>query len=359
MLDIIANRILDRERLSDDEALWCLSNESDICDVGRLAHQYRLQIHPAHRVTYQVDRNINYTNICITGCKFCAFSKPPADEQGWVLSITDVIEKVKETQHEGGTGILMQGGHNPDLPFQYYTDLLAAVRARFPEMHIHAFSPPEIISFSKIYKMPVETVLGKLISSGLDSLPGGGAEILAEPTRSRVAPGKCSGTEWIDVMRTAHKLGIKTTATMVIGFGESINERLEHLKMIRGLQDETGGFTAFIPWTFQPTNTSLESEFSHGGAGGLEYLRIQAAARLILDNVPHHQVSWVTQGLRLGSVALNFGADDFSSVMMEEKVVASTGVGFRTSETEMRRIIERAGFRPVKRLTLYQNILHG
>jgi len=359
MLDTISNKLLDHERLSDREAMWCLSDESDIWDVGRLAHQYRLQLHPANRVTYQVDRNINYTNICVSGCRFCAFSRPPENSEGWVLSVNDLIEKITQTQKLGGTGILLQGGHNPDLEFSYYIDLLSAVRARFPEIHIHAFSPPEIIAFSQMHSMSVETVMSKLISAGLDSLPGGGAEILVDPTRSKICPAKCSGSEWIDVMRIAHREGLKTTATMVIGFGETITERFEHLKMLRDLQDETGGFTSFIPWTFQPNNTSLENEFPHGSVGGLEYLRIQAASRLILDNIPHNQVSWVTQGLRLGSLALNFGADDFSSVMMEEQVVASTGVGFPTNEKDMPIISERAGFRPEKRFTLYQNILHA
>jgi len=359
MHDTIANKLLDRERLTDKEALWCLSDKSDIWNIGRLAHQARLDLHPAHRVTYQVDRNINYTNICVAGCRFCAFSRRPDQEDGWVLSTADIIEKVGEAVQNGGTGILLQGGHNPALPFQYYIEIISAVRARYPEIHIHAFSPSEIHVFSKMHAMDIETVLTKLISAGLDSLPGGGAEILVDPTRSKIAPGKCNGAEWIGVMRTAHNLGLKTTATMVIGFGETTEERLEHLKLLRGLQDETGGFTAFIPWTFQTANTDLESEFPYGGVGGLEYLRIQAAARLILDNISHHQVSWVTQGLRLGSLALNFGADDFSSVMMEEQVVASTGVGFKTDERQMRRIIERAGFRPYKRLTLYQNIFHG
>ncbi len=357
MLEEISIKVRNNSRLTGKEGLFCLSDESDIWTIGSFAHQFRCRIHPPDRVTYQVDRNINYTNICTTGCRFCAFSRPPGHPEGWTLTAEEVLEKIGETLNENGTGILLQGGHNPDIPFDYHIELLKAIRARFPTIHIHAYSPPEIYEFSKLTGMQVPEVLGKLIDAGLDSLPGGGAEILSEPTRSRISPKKCSGDVWIDIMRTAHELGIKTTATMVIGFGETIEERLEHLIKIRDLQDETGGFTAFIPWTFQPSNTSLESECTP--LGGIDYLRIQAAARLILDNVPHHQVSWVTQGLRPGSVALRFGADDYSSIMMEELVVRSAGAGFRTNENEMRKIIEASGFKPVKRLTLYQNILHA
>jgi len=357
MFDAISKKVRDAVRLSDDEARWCLSQDADIWILGELADRVRSRLHPADRVTYQVDRNINYTNICISGCRFCAYSRPPGHPEGWTLSTDDIIRKVSETVEAGGTGILLQGGHNPDIPFHYYIDLLRAIKARFPAVHIHAFSPPEIVAISRFFSMSPEALLSRLIDAGLDSLPGGGAEILAEPTRSRIAPRKCTSDEWLDTMRIAHTLGLKTTATMVIGFGESIDERLEHLTRLRDLQDETGGFTAFIPWTFQPSKTSMEPEVEP--SGGIDYLRIQAAARLVLDNIPHHQVSWVTQGLRLGSAALRFGADDFSSVMMEEKVVASTGAGFRTDEAEMRRIIAASGFRPVKRLTLYQNILHA
>ena len=355
MHDALENRIGACDRLTPDEARWCL-DEADIWDLGRWAHSVRCRLHPSDRVTYQVDRNINYTNGCVSGCRFCAYYRKPGDPESWTLSIQEILDKVAETLATGGTGILLQGGHNPEIPFEYYTDLLKAIRARYPTIHLHAFSPPEIVAFARFYSMDFEDVLDALIDAGLDSLPGGGAEILSEPTRKRIAPGKCSSEEWLDVMHTCHDMGLKTTATMVIGFGESVDERLKHLLSLRDLQDETGGFTAFIPWTFQPKNTQMEDMTP---AGGLDYLRIQAAARIILDNISHQQVSWVTQGLRLGSVALRFGADDFSSVMMEEQVVSAAGAGFRTNETEMRKIIEASGFRPVKRLTLYQNILHA
>ena len=355
--------------------MWCLLKETDVWQLGSLAHRMRCVKNPPDRVTYQVDRNINYTNICMSGCRFCAFHAAPeypsieksvkpenekADKKGWTLSVDEILTKVKEMIDLGGDGILLQGGLNPDLPFDYYLNILKAIRARYPSIHIHAFSPPEILFFARKFSMPVEDVLRRLIKAGLDSIPGGGAEIFSESIRSLIAPGKCTGEKWLDFMRRAHKLGLRTTATMVIGFGETASDRIDHLLKLRDLQDETGGFTAFVLWTFQPKNTKLENEIKQKGeALGIEYLRTQAAARLILDNFQHIQVSWMTQGMRLGSLALRFGADDFSSVMIEENVVASTGAGFRTNEVEMRRIIEAAGFRPVKRLSLYQNILHA
>lgn len=374
MYKSIEEKVRDGVRLSSEEAWWCLSKESDIWVIGSLAHRMRCLINPPDRVTYQVDRNINYSNICSSGCRFCAFYCPPESSgdgktetekdnkarKGWTLTVGEILAKVKEAIDNGGDGILLQGGHNPYLPFDYYIDILKAIRARYPATHIHAFSPPEILFFSRKFSMPVEDVLRRLVKAGLDSIPGGGAEIFSESVRALIAPGKCTGEQWLKFMRAAHKFGLKTTATMVIGFGETASERLDHLLKLRDLQDETGGFTAFVLWTFQPKNTKMENEIRQKGeAGGLDYLRVQAAARLILDNFQHIQVSWVTQGLRLGSLALRFGADDFSSVMMEENVVASADAGFRTNESEMRRIIKTAGFRPVKRLSLYQNILHA
>jgi len=354
MREIVNSRLLRGERLSFEEALWCLT-EANMWELGRWAHHVRLRIHPPERVTYQVDRNINYSNVCISQCKFCAFYRPPGHPEGWTLTIEEILDKVVETVQNGGTGILLQGGHNPDIPFKYYEDLLRAIRAKFPFIHIHAFSPPEISAFSRFYSMTPERILRRLIDAGLDSLPGGGAEILSDSVRKKVSPGKCSSREWLDIMRTAHKLGIKSTATMVIGLGEKPEDRLKHLLKIRDLQDETGGFTAFIPWSFQKSDWKL----GKGRSSAVEYLRIQAVARLVLDNIPHHQVSWVTQGTQVGSLALFFGADDFSSVMMEERVVAAAGRYDLIDESEMRRIIEALGFKPVKRLTLYQNILHG
>ena len=356
MRNDIEEKILHVERLTDKEALWCLS-AADIWDVGRWAHSIRLRKHPPNRVTYQVDRNINYTNVCNAGCKFCAFARAPRQKGGWTLDIDEVLEKVRMTVDRGGTGILLQGGHNPRLPLDYYTEMLSAIKSNFPEIHIHAFSPSEFVEFGNFFDMSVEELIRLFIDHGLDSIPGGGAEILAEPTRSRIARGKANGEEWLNVMRIAHRLGLRTTATMVIGFGESVEERLEHLTLLRNLQDETGGFTAFIPWTFQPGNTVLEGKVKPAGA--IEYLRIQGCARIILDNIEHHQASWLTQSLKLGSLALFFGADDFSSVMMEENVVSAAGLRFCADEDDLRKVISAAGFKPVKRLTLYQNICHA
>ena len=356
MREIVESRVCSSQRLNREESRWCLS-DAGLWDLGRWTHAVRCSEHPPHRVTYQVDRNINYTNICISQCAFCAFHRPPGHPDGWTLTIDQVLVKIEETIAQGGTGILLQGGLNPQIPFEYYIDLLNAISVKYPEIHIHAFSPPEIAAFSRFYSMQTREILAKLIHAGLDSVPGGGAEILAEPTRTRVSPAKCTGSEWLEIMRTCHAMGLKTTATMVIGLGENIDERLEHLLSIRDLQDQTGGFTAFIPWTFQSGNTRLAGRIEP--VGGIEYLRTQAAARLILDNVPHHQVSLLTQGLRLGAAALQFGADDFSSVMLEENVVAAAGTAVHRTEAQMRGLIVAAGFVPVKRLSLYQNILHA
>lgn len=375
MFETIEEKVRTGTRLKDEEAYWCLTDEADIWQLGKLAHMVRCMKNPPDRVTYQVDRNINYTNICNAACRFCAFyrspksvsSKSDADspdpnesKNGWTLTVEEIIRKVQETIDDGGDGILLQGGHNREIPFEYYIDVLKAIRARFPSIHIHAFSPPEILFYSRQFSISEDDVIRRLMNAGLDSIPGGGAEIFSEKIRKFIAPAKCTGDQWLNTMRLAHSLGLKTTATMVIGFGESIEDRLDHLVRLRDLQDETSGFTSFIPWTFQPKNTRLETEVERRGeAGGIDYLRLQASARLILDNFQHIQVSWVTQGLRLGSLALRFGADDFSSVMMEENVVASAGAGFRTNEEEMRSIIGAAGFKPVKRLSLYQNIIHA
>ncbi len=375
MFETIEEKVRTGTRLTDEEAYWCLTDEADIWQLGKLAHMVRSIKNPPDRVTYQVDRNINYTNICNAACRFCAFYRSPKSvssksepdspdpgesKYGWTLTVEEIIRKVQETIDEGGDGILLQGGHNPEIPFEYYIDVLKAIRARFPSIHIHAFSPPEILFYSRKFSIPEDDVIRRLINAGLDSIPGGGAEIFSEKIRKFIAPAKCTGDQWLNTMRLAHSLELKTTATMVIGFGESVEDRLDHLLRLRDLQDETSGFTSFIPWTFQPKNTRLETEVERRGeAGGMDYLRLQASARLILDNFPHIQVSWVTQGLRLGSLALRFGADDFSSVMMEENVVASAGAGFRTNEEEMRSIIGAAGFKPVKRLSLYQNIIHA
>jgi cyclic dehypoxanthinyl futalosine synthase len=356
MRDAVDKKIENCVRLTPDEARWCLA-EAKLSDLGAWAHKVRCRENPPDKVTYQVDRNINYTNVCISGCRFCAYFRPPGHREGWTLTISDILKKVSETLAIGGTGILLQGGLNPEITLEYYTGLLKAIRARYPTIHIHAFSPPEISAFSKFFSMSAKRTIRELIEAGLDSVPGGGAEILSEPFRKSVSPRKCSSKEWLDITRICHESGLKTSATMVIGLGETIDDRLKHLLSLRELQDKTSGFTAFIPWTFQRANTQMENDPEPVGAD--DYLRIQACARLILDNFQHHQTSRLTQGMEIAVRALKFGADDFSGVMMEEKVVAAAGAGFHADESEIRKAIESAGFKPVKRLSLYQNIYHG
>ena len=331
-------------RLSPDEAraLW---EDEDVFALGKRAHAARLALHPEAVVTYIVDRNINYTNVCACGCRFCAFFRPPGHPEGYVLSREELAAKVAETVAFGGYQILLQGGMHPDLRLDFYTGMLAFLRERFPEVAVHGFSPPEIVFLAGMEGLSIAEVLAELKASGLTSLPGGGAEILADPVRGSVSPNKCPADAWIAVMAEAHRLGLRTTATMVIGLGETLEHRLEHLCRIRDLQDETGGFTAFIPWTFQPGHTAL----SVPEASSWEYLRWLALSRLFLDNIPNVQASWVTQGPMVGQMALYFGANDFGSTMIEENVVAAAGVHFRMEEEELRRLVVKAGFQPVRR----------
>jgi len=338
----MADSVNARLSVAAARAQW---EETDVFALGAKAHAVRLARHPEPVVTYIVDRNINYTNICACGCRFCAFFRPPGHAEGYVLSRDELAAKVAETEALGGYQILLQGGMHPDLRLDFYTGMLAFLRERFPGVAVHGFSPPEIAFLAEHEGLSVGEVLAALKEAGLASLPGGGAEILSDPIRSAVSPNKCSADAWIGVMAEAHRLGLRTTATMVIGLGETIDHRLEHLSRIRDLQDATGGFTAFIPWTFQPGNTAL----SRPEASSVEYLRFLALSRLFLDNVPNIQASWVTQGPRVGQMALFFGANDFGSTMIEENVVAAAGVHFRLPEDELARLIRQAGFTPVRR----------
>ncbi|EFL53241.1 Radical SAM domain protein [Solidesulfovibrio fructosivorans JJ]] len=333
---------IDRISIDEARALW---EDANVFALGKIAHAARLTLHPEPIVTYIVDRNINYTNICACGCRFCAFFRPPGHAEGYVLSREELAAKVGETVALGGWQILLQGGMHPDLHLDFYTGMLAFLRDRFPEVAVHGFSPPEIVFLAKMEGLSIAEVLSELKAAGLASLPGGGAEILSDPIRGSVSPNKCPADDWIEVMRQAHGLGLRTTATMVIGLGETIDHRLEHLSRIRDLQDETGGFTAFIPWTFQPGNTGLTVP----EASSWEYLRWLALSRLFLDNVPNVQASWVTQGPMVGQMALFFGANDLGSTMIEENVVAAAGVHFRMEEDELRRLAISAGFTPVRR----------
>jgi cyclic dehypoxanthinyl futalosine synthase len=302
-------------------------------------------------VTYVVDRNINYTNICVSGCLFCAFHRQPTDADAYVLDRDELFGKIDELVSVGGTQILMQGGLHPDLRLDYYCDMLRAIKERY-DIHIHTFSPPEIVHFARLEGMSVSEVIRTLHESGLDTIPGGGAEILVQSVRDRVSPRKCTADEWISVMRDAHSIGMRTTATMMFGHVETYADRIEHLRKVRELQDETGGFTAFIPWTFQPGNTGLPLRT----VGGHEYLKTLAICRIFLDNFSNIQASWVTQGAKVGQVALYFGANDLGSTMLEENVVRAAGVQFRMSIEDMRQLITEAGFEPVQRNCYYEPV---
>jgi len=346
LLDI-KDKILNGERLSEAESL-ILFRDGDLYDLGFLADFIRKKKHPDPVVTYVIDRNINYTDICISACKFCAFYKAPEDPEGTVISFEELAEKIAETQQLRGTQILLQGGLHPDKPLEFYIEMLRFIKKT--GIHIHGFSPPEICHFAKLSGLSVADVIEQLKEAGLDSIPGGGAEILSDRVRGEAAPRKCSADEWIEVMRQAHLQGMRTTATMMFGHIENLEERLEHLIRIRNLQDETGGFTAFIPWPFQPDNTALAEIHK---ASAHSYLKMLAWSRIVLDNIDNIQASWVTQGPKIAQVSLFFGANDFGSTMIEENVVAAAGVSFRLSEKEIRNLVEAAGFVPQQRTMDY------
>lgn len=333
------------------EELLLLYNEADLFSLGRLAHYIRMKKHPEPYVSYVIDRNINYSNICICGCRFCAYYRSPGHPEGFVISKEVLAQKIEEMIKLGGTQILLQGGHHPDLPLSFYEDMLKFIKEHFPSIHIHAFSPPEIVFFAKLEGISIAETIRRLISAGLNSIPGGGAEILVDEVRQQVSPRKCTTAEWLEVMEEAHRQGLRTTATMMFGHVEHKEHRIRHLIALRELQDRTGGFTAFIPWTFQPSNTSLRWKNSEMS---VEYLRLLALSRIALDNFDNIQASWVTMGNYVAQVALFFGANDFGSTMLEENVVAAAGVSFSMSIEEMRRIIRSAGFIPRQRTMKYE-----
>jgi cyclic dehypoxanthinyl futalosine synthase len=336
-------------RLRFEQALeWY---HKDLLSLGQAAQEMRLALHPEPVVTYVVDRNINYTNVCISGCLFCAFYKTTESSEGYVLSYKELDRKIRETLALGGTQILLQGGMHPRLSLEYYVELLRWIKAHYP-IHVHGFSPPEINHMAQVSGLSIKEVLQALKAAGLGSIPGGGAEVLSDRVRKIISPKKGTVAEWLEVMETAHSLGLRTTATMMFGHIETIEERIQHLLAIRDLQDRTSGFTAFIPWTFQPGNTKL----SLMEAKGVEYLRTLALSRLVLDNVPNIQASWVTQGSKVAQLALYFGANDLGSTMIEENVVAATGVSHRLSLEEMKHLITTAGFTPCQRDTFYQAV---
>ena len=335
-------------RISEQEAVSLFS--APLASLGAAADAVGRRLHPEPYRTFVIDRNINYSNICVSGCTFCAFFRPPGHPKGYVLSLDEIIRKIAEAVAVGATQILMQGGLHPDLPLWWFEETFHAIKARFPGITIHSLSAPEIAHLSRISGLTAETTLSRLYAAGLDSLPGGGAEILCDDVRSQISPKKCTAVEWLDVMRAASRIGMRATATMVFGHIETTEHRVRHLLRIRDLQDETGLFTAFIPWTFQPANTAL---------GGVptsthDYLRTLAVSRLVLDNVPNIQASWVTQGAKIGQLALAFGANDLGSTMIEENVVRAAGVEFRMSRDDLAHLIRRAGFTPAIRDTQYR-----
>lgn len=337
-------------QINPEEALQLLEHV-DFLDLADRANRIRFQHHPERVVTYVVDRNINYTNICFSRCRFCAFYRRKEDKDAYVIGKETLKNKIEETQALGGTQILLQGGLNPDLELGYYVDLLRYIRSNF-DVHIHGFSPPEILFLADKHSLSVTEIIRQLKDAGLGSIPGGGAEILVDEIRRKISPNKYSSDQWLEVMGKAHELGVKTTATMMFGHIEKPRHIIEHLFKIRDQQAKTGGFTAFIPWTFQPRNT----EISVQTAGAVDYLRVLAVSRIVLDNVPNVQASWVTQGEKISQLALIFGANDLGSTMIEENVVAAAGVTFRLPEEEMVRLIEDAGFQARQRDCFYNHL---
>jgi cyclic dehypoxanthinyl futalosine synthase len=348
----ILDRAIAGERLAADE-IQALFDRGGLLELGQAADAVRQRLNPGEIATYIIDRNINYTNVCVYRCRFCAFYRTLEDEDAYVLPFEEIAAKVSETVAAGGTGILLQGGVHPELRMGYYETLLADLKRTFPQIHLHAFSVPEIWYLAKLEKLSVSEVISRLVAAGLDSIPGGGAEILEDETRRRIwSRAKASTEQWLGVHRTAHNLGLRTTATMMFGVGEPTGARVEHLLGVRDVQDSTGGFTAFIPWTFQDQSTDLEGEVET--SGGFDYLRTLAISRLALDNIDHVQGSWVTQGAKVGQISLLFGADDLGSIMLEENVVAAAGAQHRMSQHDMERTIRGAGYTPRQRRTLYE-----
>jgi cyclic dehypoxanthinyl futalosine synthase len=339
--------------ISREEAIDLFRNP-DLIAVGMEADALRRKLHPEGVVTYIIDRNINYTNFCTEFCTFCAFYRPMGHAEGYLLPKETILEKIQETIDLGGTGVLMQGGLHPDLRIEWYEDLLRSIKQRF-RIHLHCFSSPEIVNIAEVSGLSLETTIARLRDAGLDSIPGGGAEILDDEVRTRISRLKCSTAEWVQVHRVAHKLGMRTTATMMFGAGETIERRINHLDVVRRLQEETGGFTAFIPWTFQRAHTSLARVVKEE-ATAVEYLKTLAISRLYLDNVENVQASWVTQGLKTCQLGLRFGANDVGSIMIEENVVSAAGAHHRASEEELRRVIRDAGFVAKQRDTLYRTL---
>ena len=342
---------MSRMGITQQQAMEHLQGD-DLIGLGMAATEVRRRKNDPRIVTYQIDRNINYTNFCTEYCSFCAFYRPIGHQEGYLLTFEAIYEKIAEMLELGGTGVLLQGGLHPDLRIEYYENLLRSIKARFPQVHLHCFSAPEIGCIAEVSGISVRDTIARLRDAGLDSIPGGGAEILDDEIRGRIARLKCTSDEWEQVHRTAHALGMRTTATMMFGCGEELRHRINHLERIRRIQEDTGGFTAFIPWMFAPENTPLGKKVPEATA--VDYLKMLAVSRLYLDNIDHIQSSWLTPGIKVMQVGLQFGADDVGSILIEENVVFAAGIKHRTNEHELRRVISDAGYSPVQRDTLYR-----
>lgn len=351
--DRILGKRLEGQRLSLEEGILLYS--CDLLKLGKAASELVKRANPDRIVTFIVDRNVSYTNTCVVDCDFCAFYRSPGHSEAYTLSFEQVFQKVQELVDMGGTQVLIQGGVNPQLPLDYYLNLIRAVREKFPTVHVHSFSVVEFDMISKKFRLPLEEVFRQFKEAGLNSLPGGGAEILMERVRKTISPKKATSERWIDVMRTAHKAGLRSTATMVVGHMETTEERIAHILKIRDLQDETGGFRAFIPWTLSPQGTPRMKHFRP--AGGEDYLKTLAISRLMLDNVEHIQSGWLTEGLKLGQIGLAFGCDDMGGTLLEDKVLEPTGIQVHTRREDLIRLIKEAGYIPAQRDTNYK-ILH-
>ncbi len=349
----ILDKVLDGDRLNGEDCRILLES-NDFVRIGLAADEIRQRKNPGDVVTYIIDRNINYTNVCNVVCTFCAFYRRQGKPDTYVHSIDEICKRIEETIELGGTGVLMQGGLHPDFNLEWYENLLSTLHRKFPAFQLHCFSPPEIHNISLISGLDYETIMRRLKAAGLYSMPGGGGEILDDEVRKRVST-KCSSQEWLDVMRAVHKVGLRSTATMMFGIGDNVSHRVAHLQKVRDLQDETGGFTAFIPWTFQRENTALGRKITEEPTG-IDYLKMLSVSRLFLDNVQHIQASWLTQGLRLGQTSLRFGADDMGSIMIEENVVSAAGANEHANEKELRYQISEAGFAPQQRDILYRYV---
>ncbi len=346
----ILDSVTEGHRLNRADAIQLLESDS-LASIGKVANAVTTKFHPEQYRTYNIDRNINYTNICSAVCDFCAFYRGPKDPEGYVLDRNILLKKIEETVAIGGDQILLQGGMHPTLPLEWYEELLRDIKLQYPEVNVHGFSPPEIFHLTKVTKLPLLEILERLATAGLGSLPGGGGEILVDRVRAAMTRGKVMTDDWLDVHRKWHSLGGRSTATMMFGHIESLAERIEHLERLRELQDETGGFTAFICWSFQPDNT----EMSHiPPSGAFEYLKTQAVARLYLDNIPNIQSSWVTQGRDIGQLALLFGANDMGSLMLEENVVSAAGTVHHLTLEQMRSAISELGWEPRRRNVFYE-----